>query len=756
VVDYLDSTDLEGMARNITQQEEVAEALQAAQSSKNETAYLDNKTNTDEYGDLLARLQLELNNTEEVQDLGCEDVGDCLVLAVSQMAELFGDVLLSDFATLQNDAVNMTTVAKQLTTNNLTLEDAYALVEPLLHWVNETMHQEVWCGEVPRFGSDLANHTEVFSEREVRYVCNATGLPEPRYYWYRSPEDTNIFFEGKELVFPDTRRENSGTYYCVAANHMQRVRSSDATLRVLTGQTAEIVVRYAFDVNDFRLHVEPNNTHAFGVAVRVAVEGLLDIPAERVTEFSLSENGLVSHSFSPAAPNSTELTPEALSIEMLNEIRYGQFSVSFNDTFLYPVPSTFRRDFCRVPCQALKENSVYGAACLPAGGTSCPSGYLFQQGASSVCRSSHEFSGFDGVAYCRRENDPPYDITFLGMPSIPELSPAFTVIGNITARDTDAAQTVRFSVVAGGNLFAVDAESGEVKTLTVPNYEVANRLSFTVRATDDNGYYTDRVVLLQVEDVNEAPTDIRTLAAPLVRENSRSGTLVALFATLSEEKQTYTYHLSGPGAPYFMFLGNQLLTSAVKVNFETHPTVTVTVTSLDNGVPPLSLSKNFTVVVQDANDIPTLSYECVPAFCAGVNESVPADTVVGQVVPYDEDAGQTVRVSVLTDGSSGRLKLGADGKSVVLAAPVNPHLPFRLYLRVRGTDNGSPQGLSDPLEVELLNLAETTTTTSTTTTSTSSTSSTSTVTTTSSTSSTSTTTSFNGTIVTTTTSTSTS
>jgi hypothetical protein len=195
------------------------------------------------------------------------------------------------------------------------------------------------------------------------------------------------------------------------------------------------------------------------------------------------------------------------------------------------------------------------------------------------------------------------------------------------------------------------------------------------------------------------------------------------------------------------------VTTGERINFEEASTMTITVTAVDNGVPPLNISKDFVVAVQNANDLPELDYECEAAFCDGVDESTPVGTVVGHMLPTDEDTQQTLTVTLVEDLSGGALGLASDGRSIEVLAPITMFLPRPLSLRLRARDSGNPQAQSAVETVLVANNAATTTTSTTSTSSTTSTTSTSVTTTTTSTSSTSSTTVFNGTTVTSTSST---
>ncbi|EDQ87190.1 uncharacterized protein MONBRDRAFT_33537 [Monosiga brevicollis MX1] len=746
VVGYIDETNLTAMADNITATEEVTEAMSAANASRNNTAELQASLEDDDYRDLIASLQLELNSTAELVELGCEDVGDCIVFAVGQMADLWAQVELEAFAGLDNASDIMQAYANNLTNVNLTIDEAHEFVQEILTWVNETMHGEVWCGEVPTIVSQPEPTLQVYSLVTVNFTCEVTGIPEPTVYWYRYPEDVEYIATGPTLYLEDVTASDSGSYYCTAVNHMWTETSDQVNLTVIGGQSTEIVVYYQFAESDIAAAVG-SDTSSFAEAVRLRAVSSLGLYSDQVSDFNLNRTtGFVSHGIVAGSQNLTQAEAQSLAIDLRDLIRYSRFLVTFNETSYKPLTNSFRYDYCRTPCLAIQENSIYGEPCMVAPASGCPAAYSTQQGASDVCRASHEHSGFDRQVYCRRLNDPPFGISFSGNLTVDENTPANTVLGYYSAKDTDPAQTLTYSLTSGATALQVDSTSGRLVMRVSPNYELQRTLTGTLRVTDSGGYYTDKAITVTVRDVNEVATDIVTLSALTVRENSAAGTLVGIFSSLSEEKaQTYTYAVSGVGATYFHFTGNQLKTTSTPIDYEAlNGSITVNVTSTDSGTPPMSLTKAFAVNIEDRNDPPVLEdIECVPAYCNGIPPEAGVGTVVAQIVATDQDAGDVLTYLLEEDESEGVLGVNASTGEIYVKRVVTAQTRYVLEITVGVQDDGSPLGVSEEFVFEVVNLSPTTTTTTTTTTSTTSTSTTSTTTTsttTTSTSSTSTTT----------------
>jgi hypothetical protein len=98
--------------------------------------------------------------------------------------------------------------------------------------------------------------------------------------------------------------------------------------------------------------------------------------------------------------------------------------------------------------------------------------------------------------------------------SIDENTGANQIIYTAASADT----TAKFSLKTGGDsdLLSIDANTGEVKLLANPNYEVKPSYSFTVVATDAAGNTSEQPVSLAIINVNDAPTGSVTITGSSV------------------------------------------------------------------------------------------------------------------------------------------------------------------------------------------------------------------------------------------------
>ncbi|WP_180981299.1 cadherin repeat domain-containing protein, partial [Cylindrospermopsis raciborskii] len=132
--------------------------------------------------------------------------------------------------------------------------------------------------------------------------------------------------------------------------------------------------------------------------------------------------------------------------------------------------------------------------------------------------------------------------------------------------------------------FTIDG--GQLKTAAAFNFETKNSYSIRVRSTDQGGLFFDKELIINVTNVNEAPTDL-TLSATTIAENQAIGTVVGNLSTTDPDTgNTFTYSLvTGTGSidnSSFTIDGGQLKTAAA-FNFETKNSYSIRVRSTDQG-----------------------------------------------------------------------------------------------------------------------------------------------------------------------------
>lgn len=299
-------------------------------------------------------------------------------------------------------------------------------------------------------------------------------------------------------------------------------------------------------------------------------------------------------------------------------------------------------------------------------------------------------------------NDAPSDIQ-LSNNTIDETTTVNSFVGILSASDEDATFTHTYSLVAGngdeGN-HAFVINNNVLQTNTTFNYNTQQAYSIRVRVTDDGGATYEKVFVINITDVNNAPTDI-VLSANTVLENEVVGTLIGSFTTTdADQAETFTYTLAngvgGVDNGSFSITGDKLYTSTV-FDFETKNTYSILVRVQDGS--GNNFTKAFNIAVQDVNEAPTL----LGLSNNTVAENLPAGTVVGSFMTTDVDAQDSHTYSLVTGtGSTGNSSFGIQGTQLVTNASFDYEAQDTYSIRVKSVDGAG----NSVEEVFTINIAD--------------------------------------------------
>ena len=209
------------------------------------------------------------------------------------------------------------------------------------------------------------------------------------------------------------------------------------------------------------------------------------------------------------------------------------------------------------------------------------------------------------------------------------------VIGMLSTVDSNAGDKHTYSV-SDSRFEVVDGQL-KLKSGTSLDYESGASVQLKVTTTDKGGLGYTESFTIAVKDVNEAPTDI-SISNLSVNENA-SGAVVGMVTTIDPDAgNTHSYSVSGDDR--FEVVGGQLkLKSGASLDYETQSSVQLKVTTTDQG--GLSYSENFTVKVNDVNEVPPNSAPTdIMLSGATVTENV-SGAVVGTLTTTDPNAGDT-------------------------------------------------------------------------------------------------------------------
>ena len=130
-------------------------------------------------------------------------------------------------------------------------------------------------------------------------------------------------------------------------------------------------------------------------------------------------------------------------------------------------------------------------------------------------------------------NDPPTGIT-LAPAEVAEGLPRDTVIGTLTAIDTDPGDTHTFRITGGADKSLFNISGNQLFTREVLDYETKAQLEVTIEARDESNLTFEQTLTVNVINANDPPTDI-TLEPTTFAENLAIGTDVSKLALVDPD-----------------------------------------------------------------------------------------------------------------------------------------------------------------------------------------------------------------------------
>jgi hypothetical protein len=205
-----------------------------------------------------------------------------------------------------------------------------------------------------------------------------------------------------------------------------------------------------------------------------------------------------------------------------------------------------------------------------------------------------------------------------------------------------------------------------------------------VRSTDQGGLYYEKQFTINVNNVNESPTDI-SLTNSSVNENSSSTTFVGTFSTSDPDVgNTFTYSFASGGADNgsFAITGDDLFTNGT-FNYESKSSYSIRIRSTDQG--GLYYEKDFTITVNNVNETPT----DISLSSSAQNEGTSTNTTIGTFSTSDPDAGNTFTYTLVAGtGSGDNASFNISGNALRNSVVFDYETKSSYSIRVRSTDQG--------------------------------------------------------------------
>ncbi|MEG4326960.1 DUF4347 domain-containing protein [Microcoleus sp. herbarium5] len=202
-------------------------------------------------------------------------------------------------------------------------------------------------------------------------------------------------------------------------------------------------------------------------------------------------------------------------------------------------------------------------------------------------------------------NNAPTELN-LSPSSINENVAANSSVGTFNSTDPDTDNTFTYSLVAGTgdtNNSAFSIVSNQLQINASPDFEAQSTYNIRVRTTDQGGLTYDEPLVVNINNVNETPTDL-TLSNNSIAENVAANSTVGTFTSTDPDTgNTFTYSLvAGTGDTNnsaFSIVSNQLRINA-SPDFETKSSYSIRVRTTDTE--GLTYDKPLVVNINDIDE----------------------------------------------------------------------------------------------------------------------------------------------------------
>ncbi len=246
------------------------------------------------------------------------------------------------------------------------------------------------------------------------------------------------------------------------------------------------------------------------------------------------------------------------------------------------------------------------------------------------------------------------------------------VLANDADPDGDAVSAVMVTGPSHASSFTLNADGSFSYT---PAADFSGTDSFTYRVSDGSSLSNIATVSIQVDPVNDAPTDL-SLSANTVAENAANGTVVGTVSgTDPDGGDTKTYSFTdNAGGRFAINSGTGVITVAnsTLLNYEaaTSHAVTVRVTDASG----LTYDENFTINLTDVNEAtPTITSNGGGATASiRLNENI---TTVTTVTATDGDTRQTLTYSISGGADASKFTIDSNTGSLSFASAPNFEAP---------------------------------------------------------------------------------
>ncbi|SHK60066.1 Por secretion system C-terminal sorting domain-containing protein [Reichenbachiella agariperforans] len=301
----------------------------------------------------------------------------------------------------------------------------------------------------------------------------------------------------------------------------------------------------------------------------------------------------------------------------------------------------------------------------------------------------------------------PTDIS-ISESTIDENNAVSDLVGTLSTVDASFADSHTYTLASGTGdadnaSFTIDGN--ELQANTIFDHETKSAYSIRVQTDDGNGGLYVEQFIININDVNETPTDLE-LSSLEINESNPVGTVIGSFSTTDEDEgQTHTYTLvSGTGDEgnaSFAISGDQLVTTEV-LDYESQTSYSILVQTNDGngGI----YEESFTISVNDL----AASITSIDLDNTTVVENADAGTLVGALSTAGEDLSGSFTYELVTGtGSDDNSSFEVIDDEIFTTESFNYEVKSSYAIRV-STDDGNGYSLERTFTISIDDEAEST------------------------------------------------
>ena len=286
--------------------------------------------------------------------------------------------------------------------------------------------------------------------------------------------------------------------------------------------------------------------------------------------------------------------------------------------------------------------------------------------------------------------------SFPGVPfqfQISELAPVGTVLGQVTAVDSDlglAGTIVEYRLENAPMEFDIDATTGVLNLTGTLDFEMVERYVINVTAIDGGSpsFRNSTEVLLNILDFNDnAPQFVAENFTASVSENAAvgSGVFVAMATDAdSSSNGEILYSLSPRGTPFAIDPFDGTINVTAPLSLQTY---SLQLVATDRGTPPLTSTATLLIRVTDANEPPSFTE---PSYSVELSENAVTGSVVLRVLALDPDTGSNAEISYSIQPEI-VFTISPDSGNITLTQSLDFEQMVSITRTLVATDAGNPQ-----------------------------------------------------------------